>query len=119
MGGRGTAPWLYIRLVELDPKTGKRLHPEAKPVNIAINGEASVMIFHDGWYYLLLTHGSCCAGANSSYSIRMGCARKVTGPFLDNMGIDMPRAAASCSRDRAAATSGWGISVCWISATAC
>ena len=79
----------YIRLVELDPKTGKRLHPEAKPVNIAINSEASIMIFHDGWYYLLVTHGSCCAGANSSYNIRMGRSRKVTGPFLDNMGIDM------------------------------
>ena len=79
----------YIRLVELDPKTGKRLRPDAKPVNIAINSEASVMIFHDGWYYLLVTHGSCCAGANSSYNIRMGRSRKVTGPFLDNMGIDM------------------------------
>ena len=32
---------------------------------------------------------SCCAGANSSYNIRMGRARKATGPFLDNMGIDM------------------------------
>ena len=79
----------YIRLVELDPKTGKRLYPERKPVNIAINSEASIMIFRDGWYYLLVTHGSCCAGANSSYNIRMGRARKVTGPFLDNMGIDM------------------------------
>jgi len=79
----------YIRLVELDPKTGKRLHPEAKPVDIAINSEASVMIFHDGWYYLLVTHGSCCAGANSSYNIRMGRSKKVIGPFLDNMGIDM------------------------------
>jgi len=79
----------YIRLVELDPKTGKRLHPEAKPVNIAINSEASVMIFHDGWFYLLVTHGSCCAGANSSYNIRMGRSRKVTGPFLDNVGSDM------------------------------
>jgi arabinan endo-1,5-alpha-L-arabinosidase len=79
----------YIRLVELDPKTGKRLHPQAKPFNIAINSEASVMIFHDGWYYLLVTHGSCCAGANSSYNLRMGRSRKVTGPFLDNMGIDM------------------------------
>ena len=47
------------------------------------------MIFRDGWYYLLVTHGSCCAGANSSYNIRMGRAKKVTGPFLDNMGIDM------------------------------
>jgi arabinan endo-1,5-alpha-L-arabinosidase len=79
----------YIRLVELDPKTGKRLHPEAKPVNIAINSEASVMIFHDGWYYLLVTHGSCCAGGNSSYNIRMGRSRKVSGPFVDNMGVDM------------------------------
>ena len=79
----------YIRLVQLDPKTGKRLHPDRKPVNIAINSEASIMIFREGWYYLLVTHGSCCAGANSSYNIRMGRARKVTGPFLDNMGIDM------------------------------
>ena len=81
----------YIRLVELDPKTGKRLHPQAKPVNIAINSEASVLIFHDGWYYLLVTHGSCCAGANSSYNIRVGRSRKVTGPFLDNVGTDMLR----------------------------
>jgi len=79
----------YIRLVELDPKTGKRLHPDRKPIDIAINSEASVMIYHDGWYYLMVTHGSCCVGANSTYNIRMGRARKVTGPFVDNMGIDM------------------------------
>jgi arabinan endo-1,5-alpha-L-arabinosidase len=79
----------YIRLVQLDPKTGKRLYPAQKPVNIAINSEASIMIHRDGWYYLLVTHGSCCAGANSTYNIRMGRARKVSGPFLDNMGIDM------------------------------
>ena len=79
----------YIRLVELNPKSGKRLYPDRTPVNIAINSEASIVIFRDGWYYLLVTHGSCCAGANSSYNIRMGRAKKVTGPFLDNMGIDM------------------------------
>jgi arabinan endo-1,5-alpha-L-arabinosidase len=79
----------YIRLVELDAKSGKRLHPERKPVNIAINGEASTMMFRDGWYYLLLTHGSCCVSANSTYNIRMGRSRNVAGPFLDNVGIDM------------------------------
>ena len=79
----------YIRLVELDPKTGRRLYPARKPVNVAINSEASVITFHDGWYYLLVTHGSCCQGANSSYNIRMGRAKKVTGPFLDNMNVDM------------------------------
>ncbi len=79
----------YIRLVELDPKTGQRLHPKDSPVDLAINCEASIMIFHDGWYYLLATHGSCCRGADSGYNIRMGRARKISGPFLDNMGIDM------------------------------
>ena len=58
-------------------------------MNIAINSEASILIYRDGWYYLLVTHGSCCQGANSTYNIRMGRSRKVTGPYLDNMGIDM------------------------------
>ena len=76
----------YIRLVQLDPKTGKRLNPNDKPRDLAINCEASDMIYHDGWYYLLATHGSCCRGADSGYNIRMGRAKKVTGPFLDNDG---------------------------------
>ena len=77
----------YIRLVQLDPKTGKRV--DTKFYNLAINCEASCMIYHDGWYYLLATHNSCCVGANSGYNIRMGRSRKVTGPFLDNDGVDM------------------------------
>ncbi len=79
----------YIRLVELDPKTGKRLHPGEPPKNIGINLEATDMIYHDGWYYLLGTRGSCCAGPASGYNIRVGRSRQVTGPFLDNMGVDM------------------------------
>ena len=79
----------YIQLVELNPKTGERLDPKVKAINLAINCEASDMIYHDGWYYLLATHGSCCAGANSGYNIRMGRSRKVTGPYLDAEGVDM------------------------------
>jgi arabinan endo-1,5-alpha-L-arabinosidase len=81
----------YIRLVELDPKTGKRRNPNDKPVDLAVNCEASIMIYHDGWYYLLATHGSCCRGADSGYNIRVGRSKKVTGPFLDHEGIDMLR----------------------------
>jgi arabinan endo-1,5-alpha-L-arabinosidase len=81
----------YIRLVELDPNTGKRLDSGDQPVNLAINCEASSMIYQDGWYYLLATHGSCCRGADSGYNIRVGRSRKVTGPFLDHLGIDMIR----------------------------
>jgi arabinan endo-1,5-alpha-L-arabinosidase len=79
----------YIRLVQLDPKTGKRLDPNDQPRNLAINCEASDTMYHDGWYYLLATHGSCCRGADSGYNIRLGRSRKVTGPFLDADGIDM------------------------------
>ena len=79
----------YIRLVELDPKTGKRKDPNDRPIDLAINCEASDMIYHEGWYYLLATHGSCCRGADSGYNIRCGRSRKVTGPFLDAEGIDM------------------------------
>jgi arabinan endo-1,5-alpha-L-arabinosidase len=77
----------YIRLVELDPKTGKRVAGN-QPINIAIDMEATAMMFRDGWYYLLGTHGTCCDGPNSTYNIRVARSRKVTGPFLDNMGID-------------------------------
>ena len=78
----------YIRLVELDPKTVKRI-PGHQPVNVAIDMEATAMMYREGWYYLLGTHGTCCDGANSTYNIRVGRSRKVTGPFLDNMGMDL------------------------------
>ena len=78
----------FIRVAELDPETGKRVQGN-KPVNIAITCEASDLIYHDGWYYLLATHGSCCDGANSTYNIVVGRSKKVTGPFLDNVGRDM------------------------------
>ena len=79
----------YIRLVELNPRTGTRLNPNDTPVNLAINCEASDMMYHEGWYYLLATHGSCCRGADSGYNIRVGRSRTVTGPYLDAEGIDM------------------------------
>jgi arabinan endo-1,5-alpha-L-arabinosidase len=80
----------YIRIVELDPKTGTRM-PNNQPLNIAIDCEATDLIYRDGWYYLLGTHGTCCDGANSTYNIVAGRSKKVTGPFLDNMGMDMLR----------------------------
>ena len=78
----------FIRLVELDPKTGKRVEGN-KAINIAIDCEATDLIYRDGWYYLLGTHGTCCDGANSTYNIVVGRSKKVTGPYLDNMGRDM------------------------------
>ena len=80
----------FIRIVELDPGTGKRIAGN-QPVNIAIDCEATAMMYRNGWYYLLGTHGTCCDGANSTYNIVVGRSRKVTGPYVDNMGVDMLR----------------------------
>ena len=79
----------YIRLIELDPKTGGQLKGAAPPRDLAINCEASDMMYRDGWYYLLATHGSCCRGTDSGYNIRVGRSKKVSGPFLDDQGVDM------------------------------
>ncbi len=81
----------FIRQVELDPQTCKRINPADTPRDIAIDCEATVMIYRNGWYYLLGTHGTCCSGVNSTYNIRVGRSRSVNGPFVDNMGIDMLR----------------------------
>jgi len=78
----------FIRLVELDPKTGKRVEGN-EAINIAIDCEATTLMYRDGWYYLLGTHGTCCDGPNSTYNIVVGRSRKVTGPYLDNVGRDM------------------------------
>lgn len=78
----------FIRLVELDPKTGKRVAGN-KPVDVAITCEASVLVYREGWYYLLATHGSCCDGANSTYNIVVGRSKKIAGPYLDNVGRSM------------------------------
>jgi arabinan endo-1,5-alpha-L-arabinosidase len=79
----------FIRLVQLDSKTGLRADPASQPLNIAINCEASALIYHEGWYYLLATHGSCCRGADSGYNIRVGRAKSIFGPYLDHTGLDM------------------------------
>lgn len=78
----------FIRLVELDPKTGKRVEGN-KAIDIAIDCEATDLEYRDGWYYLMGTHGTCCDGANSTYNIVVGRSRNVTGPYLDNMGREM------------------------------
>ena len=78
----------FIRIVELDPLTGARVEGN-EAVNIAIDCEATTVIWRNGWYYLLGTHGTCCDGVNSTYNIVVGRSPNVTGPYLDNVGRDM------------------------------
>ncbi len=83
--------WTGIKLIQLDPQTGKRIAPDSKMVSLAYNEsiEASYLCRHDNYYYLFVNWGSCCQGTNSTYNIRIGRSKAVTGPYLDKAGVDM------------------------------
>jgi arabinan endo-1,5-alpha-L-arabinosidase len=82
--------WSGIKLMQLDPGTGKRLTNsplDALAFNASI--EAACLHRHGDDYYLFVNWGRCCAGTNSTYEIRVGRSRKITGPYLDPNGVDM------------------------------
>jgi arabinan endo-1,5-alpha-L-arabinosidase len=83
--------WTGIKLIQLDPQTGKRMATDSKLFSIAYNEsiEASYLCRHDGHYYLFVNWGSCCQGPKSTYNIRIGRSEAVTGPYLDKAGVDM------------------------------
>ena len=78
----------HIRQVEIDPKTGFRVEGN-EAIDVGRNMEASTMMYRDGWYYLLGTHGTCCDGVNATYNIVVGRSRNPQGPFIDNVGRSM------------------------------
>ena len=53
------------------------------------NYEGTFILKKDGWYYLLLSTGSCCNGVNSTYKVVVSRSRNVKGPYLDSQGRDM------------------------------
>jgi arabinan endo-1,5-alpha-L-arabinosidase len=51
--------------------------------------EAPHVIEREGSYYLFLSSGSCCNGADSSYTTWVGRAEELLGPYLDRHGGDL------------------------------
>lgn len=83
--------WTGIQLIELDPKTGLRhtKRPQIRQVAWNDSIEAASLLKHRGYYYLFVNWGICCKGLASTYEIRVGRSRKVTGPYLDATGRDL------------------------------
>jgi arabinan endo-1,5-alpha-L-arabinosidase len=83
--------WSGIKLIQLDPLTGKQTAQESKPFSLAYNEsiEASFLCRHEDYYYLFVNWGSCCQGPKSTYNLRVGRSKTVTGPYLDKAGLDM------------------------------
>ena len=83
--------WTGIQLIELDPKTGLA-HPGRREIRrIAWHEsiEAPGMLKHGKFYYLFVNWGLCCRGVDSTYEIRVGRSKTVTGPYLDKDGNDL------------------------------
>lgn len=95
-----------IVVVELDPATGylktdpdnKMWSPDdSRFMNIANYGgkldennvEAAYLYKHEDYYYLFINWDVCCHGVESSYNIRVGRSKSITGPYIDKEGVDM------------------------------
>jgi arabinan endo-1,5-alpha-L-arabinosidase len=66
------------------PRSGPHQTP---PVEGAI--EAPFIIRHNDYWYLFVSFDFCCRGVNSTYNIRVGRSKKVTGPYIDKDSVPM------------------------------
>jgi arabinan endo-1,5-alpha-L-arabinosidase len=83
--------WKGIYLIQLDPKTGLRADTNSAPQRLAWNNkiEAACLTRHNDSYFLFVNWGQCCRGTNSTYEIRVGRSKKITGPYFDREGKDL------------------------------
>ena len=81
--------WSGLKLVELDPATGKRLKSDEPMIPIAAGPsiEAPWIYKRDNFYYLFLNRGTCCAGDKSTYHITVGRSVNVAGPYGAKMDL--------------------------------
>ncbi|RAK62007.1 family 43 glycosylhydrolase [Hymenobacter edaphi] len=77
-----------LRLAQLNPSTGKLLSTQDYSVASG-DVEAACLYRRGSYYYLFINRGACCQGVNSTYRIQVGRSTSVTGPFLDQSGLDL------------------------------
>ncbi|MFI6033103.1 arabinan endo-1,5-alpha-L-arabinosidase [Streptomyces sp. NPDC051315] len=83
--------WSGIRMVELNPRTGKAaegatVHHLATRPDAPYAVEGPYIVKHGRHYYLFASYDACCAGVNSTYRIKVGRSTKITGPYVDSTG---------------------------------
>lgn len=57
--------------------------------------EAPFLYRNKGFYYLFVSFEYCCSGAKSTYEVRIGRSRAITGPYLDKDGRRMENGGGS------------------------
>lgn len=82
--------WQGLRMIEIDPSTGKRLASNTTIYNIASrNGgaiEGPSTIEHNGYYYLFSSWDACCAGTSSTYRTMVCRSSNPNSGFVDKNG---------------------------------
>jgi arabinan endo-1,5-alpha-L-arabinosidase len=87
--------WTGIKLIRIDPATGKRLTTDttvralAQRFTNSNSIEAPFLFQHAGMYYLFVSFDFCCRGAQSTYRIMVGRSSSITGPYVDRSGVAM------------------------------
>ncbi len=81
--------WSGIKLTRLNASTMKPTGTVYSIANRSGGIEAPTIVSQGGYYYLFVSVGRCCAGTDSTYQIRYGRSRNITGPYLDRNGSDM------------------------------
>lgn len=84
--------WSGIKMIQIDPATGKQLASNTTRYNIAQRSgadalEASYIYPHGGYYYLFTSFDYCCRGTSSTYRIMVSRATNPTGPYTDESGV--------------------------------
>ncbi|MFD2161158.1 arabinan endo-1,5-alpha-L-arabinosidase [Paradesertivirga mongoliensis] len=76
-----------LRLVELNPKTGKLFDENPKLITLTSSlGEGVFLVKGPEYYYIFASRGRCCAGNESTYQIVMGRSKDIAGPYLNREG---------------------------------
>ncbi|MBL8820241.1 MAG: arabinan endo-1,5-alpha-L-arabinosidase [Planctomyces sp.] len=93
--------WSGLKLIQLDPETGKRSPDDSMMHSIAWSREieAPFIFERDGWFYLFFNKGKCCRGVASTYEIHIGRSRTITGPYLDRDGVELSKDGGSLFLD--------------------
>jgi arabinan endo-1,5-alpha-L-arabinosidase len=74
--------WSGIQLIELDPKTGLRKGDKIRQLAWHESIEAPALLKRGGYYYLFVNWGLCCRGVDSTYEMRVGRSKKITGTLF-------------------------------------
>jgi arabinan endo-1,5-alpha-L-arabinosidase len=85
--------WTGLKMIQIDPATGKQLASNRTRYNLAsrtstsLGIEAPYVLRHGSFYYLFSSWDLCCRGVNSTYRVMVGRSSTINGSYVDRSGV--------------------------------